>query len=103
MQKRKSLTLNRAALANAVHLAIGLSARDSGKMVDDLLRHVTASLARGEDVNIGGFGRFFVRTAPARIGRNPKTGTLHPIPARRTLVFRAAESFRRSLAPRLSS
>ena len=49
--------------------------RDVEKIVNAILDTITAALARGDRVELRGFGVFAVRTRKARTGRNPRDGT----------------------------
>ena len=49
-----------------------------------------ATLAAGEEVKLHGFGNFTLREKRARPGRNPKTGEMVPIAARRVVTFQAS-------------
>ena len=51
-----------------------LRRRDVDRMVDAIFESITAALARGDRVEIRGFGAFSVRRRMARHGRNPRTG-----------------------------
>ena len=48
--------------------------RDVERVVNTILDGVTDALARGDRVELRGFGAFSVRQRPARTGRNPRTG-----------------------------
>ncbi len=61
-------------------------------LVDDLFNQVRAQADAGSTVAIAGFGRFEVKTKPARTGRNPATGKTMQIPESRKLTFRPAKS-----------
>lgn len=87
-------TLTRADLADAIHREVGLSRADSAQMVEDILTHMCAALANGENVKISGFGTFVLRDKGERVGRNPKTGVEVPIARRRVLTFRASQMMR---------
>ena len=87
-------TLTRADLSEEVHREVGLSRADSASVVEQVLEHVCAALATGENVKISGFGSFILREKGQRIGRNPKTGVEVPIAARRVLTFRASQMLR---------
>jgi integration host factor subunit beta len=52
----------------------GLYQRDLENIVNAILDEIVAALARGDRVEIRGFGAFSVRHRPARAGRNPRTG-----------------------------
>ncbi len=51
-----------------------LSAKDVELVVKSLLEHMAQSLARGERIEIRGFGSFSLHFRAPRTGRNPKTG-----------------------------
>jgi integration host factor subunit beta len=48
--------------------------RDVENIVNAILDEVTDALARGDRVELRGFGAFSVKKRDARIGRNPRTG-----------------------------
>ena len=48
--------------------------RDVEKIVNSILEEITGALARGDRVELRGFGAFSVRKRDARSGRNPRTG-----------------------------
>ena len=81
-------TLTRMDLSEAVFRQVGLSRNESAQLVEDVLRHMSDALVKGEQVKISSFGTFSVREKAARIGRNPKTGQEVPILPRRVLSFR---------------
>lgn len=87
-------TLTRADLSEAVYNEIGLSRADCSSLVESILDQITDALANGENVKISGFGTFVLRDKALRMGRNPKTGVLVPIEARRVLTFRASPKVR---------
>lgn len=87
-------TLTRSDLTEALHREVGLSRADSGKLVEQILTEMCASLSRGENVKISGFGTFVLRDKGERVGRNPKTGVEVPIAPRRVLTFRASQQMR---------
>ena len=53
------------------------------------------SLAKGEKVQLIGFGNFEVRERAARKGRNPQTGKEIDIPASKVPAFKAGKSIKR--------
>jgi integration host factor subunit beta len=48
--------------------------RDVENIVNAILEEIVAALARGDRVELRGFGAFSVKARQARIGRNPRTG-----------------------------
>jgi integration host factor subunit beta len=50
--------------------------QDAEKIVNTIFLEITAAMARGDRVELRGFGVFFVRVRAGRTGRNPRTGAL---------------------------
>lgn len=48
--------------------------RDVERIVNTIFEEITEALARGERVELRGFGAFSVKHRDARVGRNPRTG-----------------------------
>jgi len=62
--------------------------------IDSLIEAVAEGLARGERIDLRGFGAFAVRDSAARTGRNPQTGESIQIAARRVPTFKAGKELR---------
>jgi integration host factor subunit alpha len=91
-------TLTRADLADVVHRKLGLSRAESANVVERVLHHMCAALAKGANVKVSGFGTFILRDKGQRVGRNPKTGVEVPIAPRRVMTFRASQIMRDRIA-----
>jgi nucleoid DNA-binding protein len=50
--------------------------RDCEKIVSTIFAEITAAMARGDRVELRGFGSFFVRFREARTGKTPRTEAL---------------------------
>lgn len=48
--------------------------RDVERIVNTVFEEITEAMARGDRVELRGFGAFSVKKRDARIGRNPRTG-----------------------------
>lgn len=72
----------------------GLSRRQSEASLNAMFNAMTYALARGERIEIRGFGTFDVRERDARDGRNPRTGTPIKIKAKKIPFFRAGKELR---------
>ena len=59
-----------------------------------MLDHMAACLASGGRIEIRGFGSFSLHFRPARIGRNPRTGTPVSLPARYAVYFTPGQRLR---------
>ena len=71
--------------------------RDVQKIVDAIFDEITASLARGKRIELRGFGTFSVKEHEARIGRNPRTGALVPVPKRAHPHFKTGKQMNERL------
>lgn len=82
--------LTKAQLSEMLFDRIGLNKREAKDMVDAFFDMMGDALVQGDDVKITGFGNFQIRTKAPRPGRNPRTGELIPIDARRVVTFHAS-------------
>lgn len=64
-----------------------LAQRDLEVVVNTMFDAMTHALAMGDRIEIRGFGSFSVRHRRSRQGRNPKTGELIDVPAKRVPFF----------------
>jgi integration host factor subunit beta len=48
--------------------------RDVENIINSILDGIVDALAKGDRVELRGFGAFSVKARPARVGRNPRTG-----------------------------
>ena len=89
------MTLTKAELADMlVDKASIISKSDAKEIVEMFFEEIRATLERGEEVKISGFGNFQLRDKPQRPGRNPKTGEEVPITARRVVTFHASQKLK---------
>ncbi len=70
------------------------SRRDSETTVNAMFDAMAKVLARGDRIELRGFGSFGVKQRRARQGRNPKTGALVAVEAKRVPFFRAGKELR---------
>ena len=59
-----------------------------------ILEEIGNALARGDRVEIRGFGAFSTKQRDARVGRNPRTGVHVPVEEKMVPVFRAGKEMR---------
>ena len=86
--------LTKAQLADMLFEQIGLNKRESKDMIDAFFEVISQRLIAGEDVKLAGFGNFQIRIKAPRPGRNPRTGELIPIAARRVVTFHASQKLK---------
>ncbi len=60
-----------------------------------ILAAMSATLSRGERIEIRGFGSFALNYRPPRLGRNPKTGAKVEVPAKYSPHFKAGLELRK--------
>lgn len=66
----------------------------AGEHLDAVVTAISEALAKGEEVNISGFGKFSVAERAAREGRNPATGETIQIAASKSPKFKAAKALK---------
>ena len=71
-----------------------LSKHDTKNVVENFLEEIRSSLETGHDVKLSGFGNFELRDKSSRPGRNPKTGDVVPVSARRVVTFKPGQKLR---------
>jgi len=71
--------------------------RNIEKVVNAILEQITGALARGDRVEVRGFGVLFVKRREARNGRNPRTGATVSVPVRALPAFRTGKEMRERL------
>ena len=88
--------MTKADLVEQVADAVGprVTKRECGLVVDAFLDAVKDALARGDRIELRGFGTFKVRHRKARAGRNPRTGEAVDVPPRDVPVFKPSRLLR---------
>ena len=86
--------MNKTDLVAAVAETAGLTKKDAERVVNASIDAITAALAKGEKVQISGFGTFETKEREARIGRNPHTKEEIHIPATRVPAFKASKALK---------
>ncbi len=71
--------------------------RDVERIVATIFEEVTAALARGDRVELRGFGAFSVKERSARTGRNPRTGEAVDVSAKYIPYFKTGKQLREKL------
>lgn len=67
---------------------------EAGKALDAVMEAVKKALKKGDRVTLAGFGTFSVAKRSARNGRNPQTGALIKIAARKVPKFTAGKALK---------
>lgn len=72
----------------------GFTRHQTEVIVSAVFDSVKDTLARGEKIEVRGFGSFRLRQRKSRDGRNPKTGASVHVPAKRVPFFKAGKELR---------
>jgi DNA-binding protein HU-beta len=86
--------LNRSQLLNAYAERNDMTRREADAAVTSLLDLITETVARGEDVAISGFAKFRRIDRPARMARNPATGEMVKVAAKRVARITPLKAFK---------
>lgn len=83
------MSMTKKDIADLLVEQMGVNHNQALSMINNFFDAIKASLAKGEDVKLSGFGNFIIREKVARPGRNPKTGEPVIISARKVATFKA--------------
>jgi integration host factor subunit beta len=71
--------------------------KDVERIVGTVFDEIIAALARGQRVELRGFGAFSTKSRQSRTGRNPRTGEAVDVDAKRIPYFKAGKELRERL------
>ena len=71
--------------------------RDVEHIVNAILEEIVTALAKGDRVELRGFGAFSVKNRPARTGRNPRTGEQVSVAEKYVPFFKTGKDMRERL------
>lgn len=86
--------MNKTELVAAIAEKTQISKKDSEKVLKAFVDVVTEELAKGEKIQLVGFGTFEVSERAAREGRNPQTGDTMVIAASKAPKFKAGKALK---------
>jgi DNA-binding protein HU-beta len=90
----EELFMNKSELVAAMAEKTELSKKDAEKALKALVDVITEELAKGEKIQLVGFGTFDIAERAAREGRNPQTGDAMKIPASKAPRFKAGKALK---------
>ena len=90
--------MNKTELIAVASQAVGMTKKDTERVLNAALDAITAALTHGEKVQLSGFGTFETKEREARIGRNPHTKEEIRIPATRVPSFKASKALKDTIA-----
>ena len=74
--------------------------RDVERIVSTIFEEIAAALARGDRVELRGFGAFSIKERNARVGRNPRTGAAVNVSRKVVPFFKTGKDLRDRLNAR---
>ena len=90
--------MNKSELVASIAEKSNLTKKDAEMALNGFLNSVEEALAKGEKVQLVGFGTFEVRERKAREGRNPRNPEeVIKIPASKAPIFRAGKALKESV------
>jgi DNA-binding protein HU-beta len=89
--------MNKTELMEAIAERADVPKNEAQRYLDAFEEVVSDVLKGGDEIQITGFGKFYVREQKAREGRNPQTGEKMTIPARKVPTFSAGNSLKESI------
>jgi integration host factor subunit alpha len=88
------MTLTKAQIAEIIAEQNGFAKNKSIAIVENLIEIIKITLESGEDVLVGGFGKFCVEDKGKRRGRNLATGSDLLLAARKVVTFKCSGKLR---------
>jgi integration host factor subunit alpha len=88
------MTITKVHIIGAIAEQIGFPKNHSSEIVETLLEIIKSALESGQDVLISGFGKFCVNPKKERLGRNPATGEVMMMTARKVVTFKCSRMLR---------
>jgi len=86
--------MNKSDLIAAVAAKTGETKKNAEASINAVVDVVAETLAKGDKIQLVGFGSFEVRSRAARKGRNPQTGKEMKIAAKKAPVFKAGKALK---------
>lgn len=89
--------MNKSQLIERMAQESNLSYKEASAILDTILNTMTDALAKGEGIEIRGFGSFMVKEYDAYKGRNPKTGEVIDVAPKKLPFFKVGKELRENL------
>ncbi len=97
------MTHTKARIIKGVSEDTGFTKKKTAETVDILLEIVKATLASGENVSLGNFGKFYIKERKERLWRNPATGLVKRLPPGRFVKFKCFKKLKVKLNPQITA
>ena len=93
------MALTKIDIADMLYEHIGLAKNGCIRIVENFFDIIKSELEKGNPVMISGFGKWTVKTKRERKGRNPQTGEVLSIKARKVVTFKESAVLKDTLNP----
>lgn len=84
-------------LVDKISMTTEFAQKESAAIVECCFDLIKATLEDGEKLKIAGFGNFEVKEKTTRRGRNPQTGDVIEIAARKVLTFKPSQVLKQTI------
>jgi integration host factor subunit alpha len=91
------MVVTKAVLGEHLFEQVGFNKNEAKEFIEKFFSEIIATLESGEEVKLSGFGNFKLRDKAERPGRNPKTGEVIPVSARRVVTFRVGQKLKQAI------
>lgn len=86
--------MNKVELVSALAAKADMTKKEAETALNAIVDVITDTLAKGDKVQLVGFGTFEVRARPARTARNPRTGEEIKVAASKAPAFKAGKALK---------
>jgi integration host factor subunit beta len=86
--------MNKSELIEALAEKINIPIREAGSITNALIETMSEALAKGDSIEIRGFGSFVVKEYGSYTGRNPKTGEKIKVSPKKLPFFKVGKDLR---------
>lgn len=80
---------------------LSMTRQEARFFVECFFTQLSKHLISGHHIKLSGFGNFEIKDKRPRPGRNPKTGEVVEVTARRVVTFKAGQKLRRTIEDNL--
>ena len=85
--------MTKAELVNAIASKLGTEKNETQRIIEAFMQEIRATMYKGENVYLRGFGSFIIKARAAKTGRNISKNTSIQIPAHNIPAFKPSKTF----------
>jgi integration host factor subunit beta len=86
--------MNKSELIESLAEEMNIPIREAASITNTIIDTMTDALARGDSIEIRGFGSFIVKEYDSYVGRNPKTGEKIEVAPKKLPFFKVGKDLR---------